>query len=431
MTDLAHYVRTIASEQPSASLLVVGERTVSWQMASVQAQAVADVLAGAGHALGVVGGPEVLLTGLLAASASQSRALLLPEVPNAERAEELGLSALLTEEGLTELSLPPGHDPGVVVFTSGTTSVPKAAVHDWSSLMARVRVRPELTGIPWLLPYSVRAYAGLQVVLHALANAGSVVVSTGSPGEAAIVAANHGITHLTGTPTFFRFLLATAPADALQALTPVQITLGGEAVDQALLDRLAARFPQARVGHIYASTELGACFSVHDGRAGFPAQWLDDPTRTVGLTCRDGELFVRSSRGMRGYLNSQDGGADLEWFATGDRLSIVDGRALFLGRASERINVGGAKVYPGEVEDVIRQVPGVVAVRVSGIRSSLAGQLVQAEMVAEPGADVKALRRTVLAHTREHLQPHMVPRRLVWVETLEQNASGKIDRRTS
>lgn len=404
---------------------------MTWGSAWEAAQAVSKALSATGHALGVVGTPDVLLTGLLAGSASSARVLLLPDSPSDERIAELGLSALLTDTGLRQVGESPGHAPGVVVFTSGTTGVPKAAIHTWPSLMARVRVRDELAGIPWLVPYSLRAYAGLQVLLHALANGGSAVVSTGSPGEAASVAAEHGITYLTGTPTFFRFLLATAPREAMDALKPVQITLGGEAVDQPLLDRLTARFPGARVGHIYASTELGACFSVHDGRAGFPAAWLDDTTRAIGLTCRDGELYVRSERGMQGYLSNESAAAEDGWFATGDHLAITGDRAVFVGRASERINVGGAKVYPGEVEDVLRQVPGVVAVRVSGISSSLAGQLVQAELVAESGADTRALRRTVLGYAREHLQPHMVPRRLVWVDTLEQNASGKLNRRTS
>ncbi|WP_089919536.1 hypothetical protein [Lentzea albida] len=57
-------------------------------------------------------------------------------------------------------------------------------------------------------------------------------------------------------------------------MTLEQIPLGGEAVEQRLLDEQARRFPRARISWIYASTETGAAFAVHDGRAGFLLSWL-------------------------------------------------------------------------------------------------------------------------------------------------------------
>ena len=76
--------------------------------------------------------------------------------------------------------------------------------------------------------------------------------------------------HSSGTPTFWRQLLLFAPDDELSACRLEQITMGGEAVTQGLLDQLSGLFPQTRLVHIYASTELGRLFSVTDKRAGFP-----------------------------------------------------------------------------------------------------------------------------------------------------------------
>ncbi len=413
---------------PNVPLLVHGDSVWTYGDVAVQVAERADGLQ-SGHALGVYGAPISLLVGLLAADQANARVYLLPEAATAAQSDELGLTAVLADGELSVWSPSKALEPGVVVFTSGTTGIPKAALHSWSSIAARVRRGDALAGVPWLLPYTLRAYAGLQVLMHALANGGTAIVSTGSPREAAVLAAEHGVRYLTGTPTFFRFMLSTAPREAMEALSVVQVTLGGEAVDQSLLDRLRSRFPDARISHLYASTELGACFSVHDAKAGFPASWLDDATRPVQLSVREGELFVRSERGMSGYLSG--GSADTtDWFATGDHIALAGDRAHFVGRASERINVGGAKVYPGEVEAVLLAVPGVVGARVSGIKSSLAGQLVQAELVAQEGADPKMVRRAVLAHARENLAPYMVPRRIVWVDKLDQNAAGKLVRRT-
>ena len=87
----------------------------------------------------------------------------------------------------------------------------------------------------------------------------------------------------------------------------MQITLGGEAVDQDLLDRLHAAFPHARLTHIYASTEMGVCFSVRDGKAGFPADYLSDRSLPCQLRiASDGELEIRSKRAMVGYFIEPD-----------------------------------------------------------------------------------------------------------------------------
>ena len=107
-----------------------------------------------------------------------------------------------------------------------------------------------------------------------------------------------------------------------------QLTLGGEPVDQAILDRLRALFPAARISWIYASSEVGASIVVHDGRAGFPVAWLDraTPGRPT-LSLRDGELVIASPHhgvGLDGPVR------------TGDRAQIVDDRVLITGRTGVR-----------------------------------------------------------------------------------------------
>jgi acyl-coenzyme A synthetase/AMP-(fatty) acid ligase len=317
----------------------------------------------------------------------------------------------------------------VVLFTSGTTGTPKAALHTWESLSARVRTHPELDDSRWLLTYHLAAFAGLQVFLHVLLNGGRLVLGGGSPARMAAIAAREAVTHISATPTFFRLLLASAESEDLARLKPRQITLGGEAADQQVLEAIGRQFPGAKLTQIYASTEMGACFSVHDGRPGFPASYLDNPDLGVDLRIIDGELNIRSSRAMRGYVAADGIRTPEDFFATGDLVERRGDRVHFLGRLGDRINVGGNKVYPAEVEGVVVEVPGVRAVRVSGTASSLVGQLVRAEVVLEPGADEAEVRRKILAHCRAHLRPYMVPRKLEFVPELSQTASGKLARK--
>src|SRR5439155_18062326 len=88
------------------------------------------------------------------------------------------------------------------------------------------------------------------------------------------VAVEHGVTAASGTPTFWRQTIMRS-GDELAKVPLEQISLGGEPVDQAVLDQLRGLFPDARISWIYASSEVGASIVVHDGKAGFPVEWLD------------------------------------------------------------------------------------------------------------------------------------------------------------
>ena len=84
-----------------------------------------------------------------------------------------------------------------------------------------------------------------------------------------------GVTHLTGTPSHWRRALMS-PANS--QIAPRYVRLSGEIADQAVLDSLKARFPDAAIGHAYASTEAGVGFEVTDGLEGFPASFIGRPT---------------------------------------------------------------------------------------------------------------------------------------------------------
>ena len=318
---------------------------------------------------------------------------------------------------------------GVVLFTSGTSGPPKPAVHTWQSLSAAVSRHPRNVGRRWLLAYDLARFAGLQVMLQSLATAGTLCVpASRDPQDVLRCLGDDQVEFASGTPTFWRMLLGAATKEELAACSLAQITLGGEAVDQGVLDRLREAFPQARISHIYASTEMGTCFVVNDGRAGFPASYLNDTTLPTRLKIADdGELLIASERSMKEYL----GEAKTErepWFATGDMVRLDGDRVYFVGRRTECINVGGAKVFPADVERVIRAVPGVREVRVFPVASSIVGQLVAAEIEPSTQPAPEELRNAVLAACRRELVKYQVPAQLKFVERLAVNDAGKLAR---
>jgi len=258
------------------------------------------------------------------------------------------------------------------LLTSGSTGRPKRIGHTLGSLTT---VRGPQAPRVWLCPYSPGTYAWWQVVTLSLTQPGQDIVVI-EPAELEIwpgIAAAHGVTAASGTPTFWR----QAIYRDLQALTQVplaQITLGGEPVDQAILDQLRGIFPTTRISWIYASSEVGASIVVHDGRAGFPREWLDRSAPDRPTISVDGDELV---------ITSPFHGAGLDGpVHTGDRVEIVDDRVVITGRLdSDEINVGGSKISAGVVRNVLQSHPAVAWARVTSRRSPLVGRMVVAEVV--------------------------------------------------
>jgi acyl-coenzyme A synthetase/AMP-(fatty) acid ligase len=313
----------------------------------------------------------------------------------------------------------------ILIPTSGTTGLPKLAIHRVDTLLRRVVTPAGGADVRWLLTYNPATFAGLQVILTAVIGGSTLLCADdGRLADLFDVAARHRPTHVSGTPTFWRALLLAV--DRASSTLPLkQITIGGEAVEQELLDRLAAAFPTARIVHIYASTEAGALFAVTDRRSGFPARWLDEGVEGISLRIRDGALEVISPRAMSGYADdrrpplSDDG-----WLMTGDLVELRADRVHFCGRVDAMINVGGAKVIPEEVERVLMELPFVREVRVFGKANPIVGALVNADIVLADES-IADPRSAILRHASARLDSHKVPRVLNFVSAIAVNASGK------
>ncbi|WP_446213673.1 AMP-binding protein [Micromonospora sp. IBSANI012] len=288
------------------------------------------------------------------------------------------------------------------LLTSGSTGRPKRVGHTLDSLTTVRGAQPERT---WLCPYAPGTYAWWQVVTLSLTQPGQhlVVVDPDELDEWPAVAAAHGVDAASGTPTFWRRTLHRDGA-ALARVPLRQLTLGGEPVDQAVLDQLRAVFPTARISWIYASSEVGASIVVHDGRAGFPVDWLDREVPGRPRLSVDGEELVVSSPyhgvGLDGPVR------------TGDRVQVVDDRVLITGRLdSDEINVGGSKVSAGLVRGVLTAHPRVAWARVTGRRAPVLGRMVVAEVVPTPSGDPLD-EATLVRWCADRLPEYAVPRRI-------------------
>jgi acyl-coenzyme A synthetase/AMP-(fatty) acid ligase len=365
------------------------------------------------------------------------------------------VSAVVTEEGAPASAVPgvavrlacaPSIAPAAasplprvrtewVLMTSGTTGLPKMVAHDLAGLTAAMQARSPADGAAvWGTFYDIRRYGGLQIFLRAVGGGASLVLSSADEPVAEHLArlAEHGVTHLSGTPSQWRRAMMSP---AIRTIAPRYVRLSGEIADQAVLDALHAAFPGAAVGHAYASTEAGVGFDVNDGLAGFPAAYVGAARNGVEMKVLDGSLRLRSRGAAFGYVGSGHALIDGEGFVdTGDIVERRGDRYYFAGRKGGIINIGGLKVHPEEIEAVINRHPQVRMSLVRPKQSPITGSIVVADVVLkseqqETGARQIELKDDILKLCREALPRHKVPAAISFVPALNVAATGKLSRR--
>lgn len=311
--------------------------------------------------------------------------------------------------------------------TSGTTGTPKWIPHRFASLCRAVKSN-SASALRWGLCYQPYRFAGLQVLLQSVLSGACLIdASSGDAHQRMQIFKRYQINALSATPSLWRQLLMT---NQLAELPLQQLTLGGEIADQSLLSILRQLFPTARILHIYASTEAGVGFSVSDGQAGFPEAWLQQTRSGIQMRINaEQHLCIKPATVP---VRSQHIVVDADGFIdTGDVVQLQSGRVQFLGRANGAINVGGNKVHPEQVEQVLMQHEAVLQARVYGKASSVLGQLVVADVVTKPGSDHKKLQSQLMQLCLTQLQRYQIPTRYHWVAELANNSSGKLSRKES
>ena len=333
--------------------------------------------------------------------------------------------SMLSRTQALEIDEPPTY----ILATSGTTGVPKLASYSLDALLFTAKNDINRgKDFTWGLTYDINRFAGLQVYLQAISSGSTLVAPSNSAtiAEVIIIFTRESVNALSGTPSFWRKLLMEPSHSELQLK---RITLGGEISNQSVLSALSLRYPSAAIVHIYASTEAGVGFVVNDKKEGFPVSFLNSNT---SLACQlkiiDGNLWIKSANGctkfLKGKLNIDSDG----YIDTGDMVRVENERIIFLGRESGSINVGGNKVMPEKIESILEQHSSIVMSKVFSKSNPVLGSLVACEVVLKNSVkelSSKALKRDILSHCREQLEPFEVPALLKIVDSIPISATGK------
>ena len=339
-------------------------------------------------------------------------------------------------------------EPAQILYTSGTTGAPKGVTLTHGNLAANtaavveyLRLRPD-DSVLAVLPFY---YAYGNSVLHTHLAAGACLHLARNavfPLQLVEALASGRITGFSGVPSTFALLLQHVDFTAQDLPHLRYVTQAGGAMSRAMAGRLRFALPRAQLFVMYGQTEATSRLTW------LPPERLDDKPGSVGVpvagvslricdpqgaplpTGVEGEVEVRGPNVMRGYWRDPEGTARVlrdGWLRTGDIGHLDPEGFLYLaGRRSDMIKTGAHRVHPGDVEEALAEMPGVIEAAVVGIHDEVLGQVIKAFVVARPpppGGEAE-----VRAHCRALLAPYKVPRHVEFVDALPRTASGKVRR---
>jgi acyl-coenzyme A synthetase/AMP-(fatty) acid ligase len=304
-------------------------------------------------------------------------------------------------------------EPGLVLFSSGSTGKSKAALHNFTPLLEKFKAsRHRMVTLTFLLLDHI---GGINTLLYTLSNGGNVVaVRSRDPDVVCQAIERYGVELLPTSPTFLNLLLISEAYKHYDLSSLKLVTYGTEVMPESTLRRVHELLPDVRLLQTYGLSELGILRSKSkDSRS----LWVKVGGEGYDTKVVDGTLWIRAQSAMLGYLNAPSPFDEDGWMDTGDMVEVDGDYIRILGRQSEIINVGGQKVYPAEVESVLLQMANVEDAVVFGEKNPLTGNIVKARVnLAEP-EEMRAFKKRMRTFCRDKLESYKIP---VTVEVAEQ-----------
>jgi len=349
------------------------------------------------------------------------------------------------ETHVTGQALP--DDVAVIFYTSGTTGHPKGAMLTHRNLYTNALATAEtyeyeandvvVFGMPMFHS------SGQTNAMNAAFSRGAclVMIPRFSPDEVFDAFAEYPVSVFIGVPTMYHQILYHPKADRFAEGKLRVCIVGAAAMPEKLFTAVAEKYG-VPITEGYGLSEGGPVISHNPiqgvkkiGSIGIPipgisAQVVDSEDNPLPPG-QVGELVVQGPNVMKGYLNQPDASAEAlkgGWLHTGDLAKIdEDGYIFIVDRKKDMILTGGFNIYPREVEEVLYAHPSVSEVAVIGLSDEEKGELATAFVILKK--DHTSTEEEINAFCRERMAVYKAPRKVIFVDELPRNASGKILKR--
>ena len=372
------------------------------------------------------------------------RVLMMEDLPFKSKWQRI--KVLATRRGVPQRR---PDDVATILFTSGTSAVPKGVMLTNSNLdsnaadaIEHARFNDHMTFLGVLPMFHT---LGLMACFLVPLSLGCKVVYQARFHPPAVLEAiqKHRVEVLIAVPTMYA-LLANCKSATRESLAAVRYAIsGGEPLPLALVEKfrdqfgipLLEGFGLTETSPIVSLSTPWACKPGYVGRP-IPHQQLrivNESGEDLPAN-QDGELWIKGPNVMRGYYRDPEATAAVltpdGWFKTGDIARIDDdGFLAITGRKKEMIIMAGEKIAPGEIEDVIRKHPAVLLVAVVGVKDPNRGEVPVAFVQLEPGLPQIPTAQDIRVFVRSRLAPYKTPRDVYFVDDMPRSPTGKILKR--
>lgn len=310
---------------------------------------------------------------------------------------------------------------GLVLFSSGSSGKPKGIVYNFEKVLKKFeKRRPSTTALPFLL---IDHFGGINTSFALLSSLSKIIVLQDRSIHTVCKAIEgNQVKLLPTTPSFLNLFIASGAWKDYNLSSLDRITYGTEVMPESTLQKLTEIFPNTNFQQTYGLSELGVLKSesksgnslfVKVGGSGFQTKVVNN------------ELWIKSDFAMEGYLNAANPFDENGWMNTGDFVEVEGEYVKILGRNSDIINVGGQKVFPSEVEEVILQLDWVIDVSVFGEKHSLLGEIVVAKVKVKEEMPINNLKSNIRKHCLSKLSPFKAPSKVLFVDAELHNKRHK------
>lgn len=312
---------------------------------------------------------------------------------------------------------------GLILFSSGITAEPKGMVHDLDGLIYSYK-KDNIKNINSLLLLTFDHIGGIDTLFRLLSVGGTVTIPNNmDPFSICELIERFRVNVLSGSPTFLNLIVLSEAYKNYNLDSLKIIGYGAEPMPDFLLKRLNEIFPNVQIHQKFGTSETNAIRVINQSNDSLYMK-IDDPN--IEHKIIDNELWLKSQTQILGYLNSDQDSFERGWFKTGDIVEVNDaGYFRIIGRKKEIINVGGEKVNPGEVENIIMQHEEVIQCSVYGIENAITGETVIAEVQISKNSEPTRVKKEIKRLCYSSLEDYKCPTRIKIVEEVKVNSRFK------
>lgn len=315
-----------------------------------------------------------------------------------------------------------GHT-GLVLFSSGTSGKPKLIVQNFTKLINSIKKPRKQKSLKFLIFLMFDHIGGINTLLNCLISGTPIVIPKDRNTSTIInLISKESINVLPTSPTFLNLILMDEGFMPNKFDSLKLITYGTERMPENLLLKLNTLLPKIKLLQTFGTSETGIIQTKSKSSSSNYFKIVDSNCEHKII---NNELFLKSTNNIENYVNQKSNNfKDNGWYATGDIVEKdSDGFIKIIARKNKIINVGGLKVLPSEVEEVINSVNGVVDSHVFSQENIILGNIVCANVFTN-SSDNSELKLNIKKHCKLNLDKYKIPMKIVF-KSLKINSRGK------